>query len=387
MGSGSGVPSRTSLDPPLFLPPPFLCINLHLPHREMPSPILFRFSRNRACATTFMSRNNGRVIALYRLHWCYECHQMVHIHSGRDAICPRCYGGFVYDIDHRTRALIDLDDFAPTYSAADQLLDAISSIFQPSSPPRPAPRRTRRRVGVAVARRGGSGHVDERDGRRQEAWPILGGASIYPQLLLRPDNNAPAAAGAAPTARPSPGDYFIGPGLNELIEELTQNDRPGPPPAPETAIDALPAVTLTDRHLATDSECPVCKEDFEAGGQVREMPCAHVFHSDCIIPWLQLHNSCPVCRYALPSANGGGSSSAPSASLPERERTPNHDDGGGYSYGDVHLGSRRNFFAFLSPLRTLMNSNHGYRRQQNSRLGNGGSWNSLWSYLGWPLLD
>lgn len=46
-------------------------------------------------------------------------------------------------------------------------------------------------------------------------------------------------------------------------------------------------------------DCPVCMDDFNVGDEVVRVPCKHVFHPDCIVPWLKTNGSCPVCRFSL----------------------------------------------------------------------------------------
>ncbi len=46
-------------------------------------------------------------------------------------------------------------------------------------------------------------------------------------------------------------------------------------------------------------QCSVCWEDFKLGEPVRKLVCEHFYHTECIVPWLQLHGTCPICRKAL----------------------------------------------------------------------------------------
>ena len=59
---------------------------------------------------------------------------------------------------------------------------------------------------------------------------------------------------------------------------------------------------ISDANL----QCSVCWDDFKLDEDVRQLRCEHIFHEDCIIPWLELHNTCPVCRKEQEDDTGNG---------------------------------------------------------------------------------
>ena len=47
-------------------------------------------------------------------------------------------------------------------------------------------------------------------------------------------------------------------------------------------------------------------QDFTDGEEVKKLECDHCFHSGCIVPWLELHGTCPVCRKELGRSTASG---------------------------------------------------------------------------------
>ncbi|KAL3866091.1 hypothetical protein ACJMK2_043429 [Sinanodonta woodiana] len=99
----------------------------------------------------------------------------------------------------------------------------------------------------------------------------------------------------------NPGDYAWGTGgLDTIITQLlNQLEGSGVPPADQEKIDMLPIVKIAQEHVDRTLQCSVCMEDFVLNEEVRRLPCDHHYHNDCIVPWLKLHGTCPVCRKNL----------------------------------------------------------------------------------------
>ncbi|XP_031271600.1 uncharacterized protein LOC116129993 [Pistacia vera] len=100
------------------------------------------------------------------------------------------------------------------------------------------------------------------------------------------------------------GDYLDARGFDELLEHLaeTDNSRRGAPPAAVSFVNSLPCVTINEEHAKHgDLACAICKDVLPIGTKANQLPCLHLYHRPCILPWLNARNSCPLCRYELPT--------------------------------------------------------------------------------------
>jgi hypothetical protein len=83
----------------------------------------------------------------------------------------------------------------------------------------------------------------------------------------------------------------------------------------ETTPDTIP----TFKVEGDIGECGICFETFQLGENFRRLPCSetvnHLYHNECIDPWLGENNTCPLCRSIISTRNFSvGSASSPQPS-------------------------------------------------------------------------
>ncbi|KAI8646991.1 hypothetical protein BD408DRAFT_409016 [Parasitella parasitica] len=92
-------------------------------------------------------------------------------------------------------------------------------------------------------------------------------------------------------------EHFLDNLVSQLLEE-SQGNAKGPPPASRRFIDTLP--TVKQNTLDSEETCIICKDGLKFNeSSVTRMPCGHLFDRECIVPWLELHHTCPMCRFEV----------------------------------------------------------------------------------------
>ena len=90
--------------------------------------------------------------------------------------------------------------------------------------------------------------------------------------------------------------------LDPILQVLQASFNTPPPRKPAVYDEALDCV-LPVKVDASDEElvCPISAEVLKEGEWAARMPCGHYFGHGDLLEWLRVNNSCPVCRYELPT--------------------------------------------------------------------------------------
>ncbi|KAF8108326.1 hypothetical protein N665_0111s0039 [Sinapis alba] len=278
-------------------------------------------------------------------YWCYSCSRFVWV---SDSIsCPDCDGGFLEHIQ-QTLDFTPTDSFlrqhrSPTRFPPPSSSSSTMHTAENSPPPPPTVTRTRsnssnRSPNPVIVLRGSN----PSEGLDRSAFQMY-----Y-------DDGTDSGLRPLP---PSMTEFLLGSGFDRLLDQISQieltttnnnNNACDNPPASKSAVEALPVIEIDPTHLLSDSQshCAVCKENFVLKSAAREMPCNHIYHPDCILPWLAIRNSCPVCRHELPADDDDGGGGGGTAVGHEEEedsaagltiwRLP----GGGFAVGRIPGGWR-----------------------------------------------
>ncbi|XP_055904313.1 E3 ubiquitin-protein ligase Iruka [Eupeodes corollae] len=154
---------------------------------------------------------------------------------------------------------------------------------------------------VSRNRRGAAGSGNFSGRQRQTNFHRLDNVFLDFLSSLSGSEDGPFGGNSQMFFMGNPGDYAWGrEGIDTVVTQLLNHmDSSGPPPLPKEKIAEIPTVEISETEVEQKLKCSVCWEDFKLQEAVRKLPCLHVYHENCIVPWLDLHGTCPICRKSL----------------------------------------------------------------------------------------
>lgn len=81
------------------------------------------------------------------------------------------------------------------------------------------------------------------------------------------------------------------------------NPNPTSSQNPQTPENHSQFVINTRDNLSEDITCSICTAIVPYKATIYNLPCEHIFHRECIKPWIIEHNNCPICRRILIPTN------------------------------------------------------------------------------------
>lgn len=226
--------------------------------------------------------------------FCHSCSTNFLKHPDADYVCPSCQEGFIEEVPENAQPNPHMMDDEPSFISI--LAPIISGSLSGAT------------SFVTNEPNDGSSSSGAHANRRGQRRQMLSFEDILQEILV---SITEGANGRTPMFL-NPADYAWGrEGLDTIVTQLlNQMDNTGPPPLQKEKIDEIPKCEITQEQVDSKLQCSVCWEDFVLSEKVRQLPCLHVYHEDCILPWLQLHGTCPVCRESLVPEDESNSANA-----------------------------------------------------------------------------
>ena len=90
-----------------------------------------------------------------------------------------------------------------------------------------------------------------------------------------------------------------------LIMQFDLSNLHGNPPASQRVLDNLEKIKIDEKNIDKfkDITCNVCLNNLAINDEITILECKHEFHLNCILEWLKIRNTCPVCRFEMESNN------------------------------------------------------------------------------------
>lgn len=82
-------------------------------------------------------------------------------------------------------------------------------------------------------------------------------------------------------------------------EMLELQERMGEVKKKSLSSHSINSLKRTEWFNNPSKNCVVCIIDFKDGDTIISLDCQHSFHECCLVSWLKIHASCPVCRTKL----------------------------------------------------------------------------------------
>uniref|UniRef100_A0A915DYJ5 RING-type E3 ubiquitin transferase n=1 Tax=Ditylenchus dipsaci TaxID=166011 RepID=A0A915DYJ5_9BILA len=224
-------------------------------------------------------------------YFCYECNNRIQVVRVNNApICADCRGGFVEEIEN-----------TPSGSNENQ-----NAVFEEVA--------MQQRLNDITQRYLGQRMQEEFEARatavrRSQVQPISVLIARQREVIVNRRLTLPPAVRHVPDTqneefrRVFNGNMLEQDVISLLINLLNNAETEEPAHIKPEDIMRLPMTEVSKEQVDDETQCVTCMNTLSLREKVAILDCSHIFHKNCIEPWLRQHDTCPICREVVNPRN------------------------------------------------------------------------------------